>query len=185
MTPAFPTARACTRRCSTTASCKDTGVSTLDFAKAMIDEGYPPDDHVLPAGRARRDADRADRDRSRKASLDLFIAALRSLAERAKSGTPRALQGRAALRPAPPPRRDARRAQAGAGVSRRRCTGAENGATTELGAVRMDPRLLQTLLPIYIGVMSCVFRPAFDELLRRRSTFACGLRSSAAADLSS
>ena len=40
---------------------KDTGVTTLDFAKAMIDEGYPPDDDVLPAGRARRDADRADR----------------------------------------------------------------------------------------------------------------------------
>ena len=38
-----------------------TGVTTLDFAKAMIDEGYPPDDDVFPAGRARRHADRADR----------------------------------------------------------------------------------------------------------------------------
>ena len=40
---------------------KDTGVTTLDFAKAMIDEGYPSDDHLFPAGRAWRDADRADR----------------------------------------------------------------------------------------------------------------------------
>jgi Fic family protein len=39
-----------------------TGVTTLDFAKAMIDEGYHPDDHVFPAGGAWRDADRADRD---------------------------------------------------------------------------------------------------------------------------
>ena len=31
-----------------------TGVTTLDFAKAMIDEGYPPDDDVFPAGRPRR-----------------------------------------------------------------------------------------------------------------------------------
>jgi glycine dehydrogenase subunit 2 len=41
---------------------KGTGVTTLDFAKAMIDEGYPPDDHVFPAGRPRCHADRADRD---------------------------------------------------------------------------------------------------------------------------
>ena len=30
------------RRCSTTVSCEGTGVTTLDFAKAMIDEGYHP-----------------------------------------------------------------------------------------------------------------------------------------------
>ena len=35
-------ARACTRCCSTTAFLKDTGVTTLDFAKALIDEGYHP-----------------------------------------------------------------------------------------------------------------------------------------------
>ena len=39
------------------------GLTTLDLAKGLIDEGYPPDDHVLPAGRPRRDAGRADRDR--------------------------------------------------------------------------------------------------------------------------
>ena len=26
---------------------KDTGVTTLDFAKALIDEGYPPDDRCI------------------------------------------------------------------------------------------------------------------------------------------
>ena len=36
------TGPACTRRCSTTTGSKDTGVTTLDFAKAMIDEGYHP-----------------------------------------------------------------------------------------------------------------------------------------------
>ena len=39
---------------------KDTGVTTLDFAKAMIDEGYAPDDHVLPTGGSWCLADRAD-----------------------------------------------------------------------------------------------------------------------------
>ena len=42
---------------------KDTGVTTLDFAKAHDRRGLSPDDHVLPAGGAWRDADRADRDR--------------------------------------------------------------------------------------------------------------------------
>ena len=36
------TAPACTRRCSTTPGSKGTGVTTLDFAKAMIDEGFHP-----------------------------------------------------------------------------------------------------------------------------------------------
>ena len=36
------TGPACTRRCSTTAGSKGTGVTTLDFAKAMIDEGFHP-----------------------------------------------------------------------------------------------------------------------------------------------
>ncbi len=33
---------ACTRPCSTTSWLKGTGVTTLDFAKAMIDEGFHP-----------------------------------------------------------------------------------------------------------------------------------------------
>ena len=64
---------------------RDTGVTTLDFAKAMIDEGYHPDDDVFPAGRARRDADRADRSGS-KDNLDRFIATLRDLAAAARQG---------------------------------------------------------------------------------------------------
>ncbi len=36
------TSLACTRCCSTIRWLKDTGVTTLDFAKAMIDEGYHP-----------------------------------------------------------------------------------------------------------------------------------------------
>ena len=100
------TGPACTRRCSTTRWLKDTGVTTLDFAKAMIDEGYPPDDHVLPAGRARRDADRADGDRNRKASLDLFIATLRDLAMSREARRDGALHRRALSRAAPPAGRD-------------------------------------------------------------------------------
>ncbi len=40
-----------------------TGVTTLDFAKAMIDEGYHPHDHVFPPGGAWRHADRTHRKR--------------------------------------------------------------------------------------------------------------------------
>ena len=39
---------------------KDTGLTTLDFAKAMIDEGYHPMTVYFPLDRARGDADRAD-----------------------------------------------------------------------------------------------------------------------------
>ena len=63
MTPGLPTAPACTRRCSTTASSKDTGVTTLDFAKAMIDEGYHPMTMYFPLVVHGAHADRADRDR--------------------------------------------------------------------------------------------------------------------------
>ena len=39
---------------------KDTGLTTLDFAKAMIDEGYHPMTIYFPLVRSWRDADRAD-----------------------------------------------------------------------------------------------------------------------------
>ena len=45
---------------------KDTGLTTLDFAKAMIDEGYHPMTVYFPLDRAWRDADRADRVRNRR-----------------------------------------------------------------------------------------------------------------------
>src|SRR5690348_3929743 len=64
---------------------KDTGVSTLDFAKAMIDEGYHPMTMYFPL--VVHGAMLVEPTESQaKEDLDLFIAAMRSLAERAKSG---------------------------------------------------------------------------------------------------
>jgi len=65
---------------------KDSGVSTLDFAKAMIDEGYHPMTMYFPL--VVHGAMLIEPTESQaKEDLDQFIAALRSLAERAKSGT--------------------------------------------------------------------------------------------------
>src|SRR5438046_5825015 len=63
-----------------------TGVNTLDFAKAMIDEGYHPMTMYFPL--VVHGAMLIEPTESQaKEDLDLFIAALRSLAERAKTGT--------------------------------------------------------------------------------------------------
>jgi glycine dehydrogenase subunit 2 len=62
-----------------------TGISTLDFAKAMIDEGYHPMTVYFPLvvhGAMLVEPTESES----KASLDQFIAALRGLAEAAKSG---------------------------------------------------------------------------------------------------
>jgi glycine dehydrogenase subunit 2 len=62
-----------------------TGVSTLDFAKAMIDEGYHPMTVYFPLvvhGAMLIEPTESES----KASLDLFIATLRDLAMRAKRG---------------------------------------------------------------------------------------------------
>ena len=65
---------------------KDTGVSTLDFAKAMIDEGYHPMTMYFPL--VVHGAMLVEQTESQaKEDLDLFIDSLRALAERAKSGT--------------------------------------------------------------------------------------------------
>ena len=64
---------------------KDTGVTTLDFAKAMIDEGYHPMTMYFPLvvhGAMLIEPTESES----KASLDLFIAALRDLAMAAKGG---------------------------------------------------------------------------------------------------
>jgi glycine dehydrogenase subunit 2 len=64
---------------------KDTGVTTLDFAKAMIDEGYHPMTMYFPLvvhGAMLIEPTETES----KASLDQFIGTLRSLAEAAKSG---------------------------------------------------------------------------------------------------
>ena len=64
---------------------KDTGVTTLDFAKAMIDEGFHPMTMYFPLvvhGAMLIEPTESES----KASLDLFIAALRDLAMAAKNG---------------------------------------------------------------------------------------------------
>ena len=64
---------------------KDTGVTTLDLAKAMIDEGYHPMTVYFPLvvhGAMLVEPTESES----KASLDLFIATLRDLAEAAKGG---------------------------------------------------------------------------------------------------
>src|SRR5581483_7949823 len=64
---------------------KDAGLTTLDFAKAMIDEGYHPMTIYFPLvvhGAMLIEPTESES----KASLDLFIAALRDLAMRARAG---------------------------------------------------------------------------------------------------
>ncbi|MFN0262632.1 aminomethyl-transferring glycine dehydrogenase subunit GcvPB [Tepidamorphus sp. 3E244] len=64
---------------------KDTGVSTLDFAKAMIDEGYHPMTMYFPLvvhGAMLIEPTESES----KASLDLFIATMRDLVSAAKAG---------------------------------------------------------------------------------------------------
>jgi len=64
---------------------KETGVTTLDFAKAMIDEGYHPMTVYFPLvvhGAMLVEPTESES----KESLDLFIATLRDLAQAAKRG---------------------------------------------------------------------------------------------------
>jgi glycine dehydrogenase subunit 2 len=64
---------------------KDTGISTLDFAKAMIDEGFHPMTMYFPLvvhGALLMEPTETES----KATLDTFIATVHSLAERAKTG---------------------------------------------------------------------------------------------------
>jgi glycine dehydrogenase subunit 2 len=64
---------------------KDTGVTTLDFAKAMIDEGFHPMTMYFPlvvSGALLMEPTESES----KPTLDRFIASVRALAERAKSG---------------------------------------------------------------------------------------------------
>lgn len=64
---------------------KDTGVSTLDFAKAMIDEGFHPMTMYFPLvvhGALLMEPTESES----KETLDLYVKTLRALAERAQSG---------------------------------------------------------------------------------------------------
>jgi glycine cleavage system P protein (glycine dehydrogenase) subunit 2 len=64
---------------------KDSGVATLDFAKAMIDEGFHPMTMYFPLV-VRGALLMEPTETESKATLDTFIATVRNLAERAKSG---------------------------------------------------------------------------------------------------
>ena len=64
---------------------RGTGVTTLDFAKAMIDEGYHPMTIYFPLVAHGAMLIEPTKSES-KASLDLFIATLRDLAQSAKAG---------------------------------------------------------------------------------------------------
>jgi glycine dehydrogenase subunit 2 len=78
---------------------KDTGVTTLDFAKALIDEGFHPMTMYFPLvvhGALLIEPTETES----KASLDQFVGVLRGLAERAQSNKPGAGDG-AAFRAAP------------------------------------------------------------------------------------
>ena len=80
-----------------------TGVTTLDFAKAMIDEGYHPMTMYFPLvvhGAMLIEPTESES----KESLDRFIHVLRTLALEAQAEQDRALRRRAAPRAAPPPR---------------------------------------------------------------------------------
>jgi glycine cleavage system P protein (glycine dehydrogenase) subunit 2 len=77
---------------------KGTGVSTLDFAKAMIDEGYHPMTMYFPlvvhGAMLIEPTESETRD-----SLDLFIGTLRHLAEEAKAGNTELFAGAPRLAP--------------------------------------------------------------------------------------
>lgn len=64
---------------------KDTGITTLDFAKAMIDEGYHPMTVYFPLvvhGAMLIEPTESES----KDSVDMFVATLRGLAEKARQG---------------------------------------------------------------------------------------------------
>jgi glycine dehydrogenase subunit 2 len=76
----------------------DTGVTTLDFAKAMIDEGYHPMTMYFPLvvhGAMLIEPTESES----KESLDRFIAVLRSMAEEVKAGKKERFEGAPRLAP--------------------------------------------------------------------------------------
>ncbi|HEV8680585.1 MAG TPA: aminomethyl-transferring glycine dehydrogenase subunit GcvPB [Stellaceae bacterium] len=77
---------------------KDTGITTLDFAKALIDEGYHPMTMYFPLvvhGALLIEPTETES----KAALDQFVAVLRGLAERARSGDADAFRAAPRLTP--------------------------------------------------------------------------------------
>ena len=64
---------------------KETGITTLDFAKAMIDEGYHPMTMYFPLV-VRGALLIEPTETESKASLDQFASVLKALADKARSG---------------------------------------------------------------------------------------------------
>ncbi len=77
---------------------KDTGISTLDFAKAMIDEGYHPMTMYFPLVVSGAMLIEPTESESR-ASLDLFVATMRDLVMSAKAGKKDRFEGAPFLAP--------------------------------------------------------------------------------------
>ena len=119
-----------------------TGVTTLDFAKAMIDEGYPPDDHVFPAGRARRHADRADRIGIQAKPRPVHRLAARAWPRQPRPATRRASRTRRALRRAAASTRPRPRASRGCAGSRRPCKRRRRSRTPLQGAILENSGIL-------------------------------------------
>ena len=104
-----------------------------------------------------------------RASLDLFVATLRDLVFAVKAGKTRALHRSAALRPAPPPRRDARGAPAGAEMDAARALRGGGGVGTQPSPREGERRFSATRLshpcqnapPILPASASCCLRCCF------------------------
>ncbi len=94
-----------------------TGVTTLDFAKAMIDEGFHPMTMYFPLvvhGAMLIEPTELES----RASLDQFIDTMRALAEAARDGRHGTVHEAPTSRATPPPRRDGGRPKAAAHVDR-------------------------------------------------------------------
>ena len=97
---------------------KDTGVTTLDFAKALIDEGYHPMTMYFPLivhGAMLIEPTETES----KASLDEFAAVAKALAAEAHSGASGAVPGGPTNDPAPSPRRNHSRTKSGLALASR------------------------------------------------------------------
>ena len=137
---------ACTRRCSTTLARRHRRLHAR-FRQGDDRRGLPPDDGVFPAGRARRDADRADRVGEQGLARPVHRGAARSrvCGEARRHG---ALLRRAVLCAAPPSRRDARRARAGAAVGDARAAERGGGVALCPGRSAACDDALQTRDPV-------------------------------------
>ena len=95
---------------------KDTGVTTLDFAKAMIDEGYHPMTMYFPLVVHGAMLIEPTESESKACARPVHRHAARSGGGGARRGNDESVQAGAAPRPPPPPRRDQGRPRAAAAL---------------------------------------------------------------------